>query len=607
MSSTKPIKFSEHFKIDKAKLFELKVFDPFLNHDTKLFVDLLLLKDSASKIMREAFSRYNSFFADLLKLLNASQQVGDKSWRAAKRMVNFPEYKYTCIGYGTGTINGAGSGAVLNDKILISAKEIITFAQNDPSIFLLLPLLEEGIGADIISDMTQNIIDDYICEYTIDVMEKLGIEGTCKHKSRSNTVYSLPYNPYHKCAIKLLPLDILSNLPLAETIDSWLLDISQENAVLRSQVNNLIGTTWLDATKSERKETILELIKKNKDFFLSTLEALQNETFESYDLEKDFEGLYRWFEDANVVSKIIDRGNVSGNLSLFETIGMIISDFKNLIEEHELWRMFWTDLYKKRKHVKEFYSQMLFYMVSSAWVAAQGNKLLIDRIFNKESHQLEIVFAIAGQQKVKVQVKHNDNSSGLKKCYEDLVAHCVQKNLKCYYLIMHFTDRKSEQHKHILATANESCKIVEIDVMDKEQTACTFDHDDFTFDHNALTFDGLTFDFENMVIEFEDIDNDYYASEKRRGGTSSYKNYKPLKEKTQEICRHELESRTYKSALELSYVVAEIIERDHKDLLKNFTPYARKQPGREWAKESFYKWCKKIYNSMKDSNIEQIN
>ncbi|MBI2791260.1 MAG: hypothetical protein HYX61_04830 [Gammaproteobacteria bacterium] len=364
--SVKPIKFSEHFKIDKTKLFELKVFDPFLNRDTQLFVDLLLLKDSASKIIREAFSRYNSFFADLLKLLKVSQQVGDKSWRAAKRMVNFPEYKYTCIGYGTGTINGVGSGAVLNDKILISAKEIITFAQNDPSIFLLLPLLEEGIGADIISDMTQNIIDDYICDYTIDIMNKLGIKGTYKHYSRSNTLYYLPYNPFHKCPIKLLPRDILSNLPLAETIDSWLLELSQKNEVLRSHVNGLIGIKWLETTKSQKKETILQLVKKDKNFFLSVLEALQKETFESYDLEKDVEGLYRWFDDSEVVSKIIDRGNVSDNLSLFETIGIIISDFKNLIEEHEFWRLFWTDLYRKRKHVKEFYSQMLFYMVSSA-------------------------------------------------------------------------------------------------------------------------------------------------------------------------------------------------------------------------------------------------
>ncbi|MBI2791259.1 MAG: hypothetical protein HYX61_04825 [Gammaproteobacteria bacterium] len=175
---------------------------------------------------------------------------------------------------------------------------------------------------------------------------------------------------------------------------------------------------------------------------------------------------------------------------------------------------------------------------------------------------------------------------------------------------MDFTDRKSEQHKHILLTAHAACKIVEIDVMHKDQTSPTFDHNDLTLHPNELTFDhnALAFDFEKMVIEFEDVDEDFYISEKRRGGSSSYKSYKPLKEKTQEVCRHVFESGTYKSAQKFTYAVAEIIERDHKDLLKNFLPYATKQPGREWAKEAFYKWCKKIYKSMKDvSNIEQLN
>lgn len=40
--STKPVKFSEHFGIDKDKLKELGVFDPILNHDTKLFTEPLM-------------------------------------------------------------------------------------------------------------------------------------------------------------------------------------------------------------------------------------------------------------------------------------------------------------------------------------------------------------------------------------------------------------------------------------------------------------------------------------------------------------------------------------------------------------------------------------
>ena len=60
-----------------------------------------------------------------------------------------------------------------NDKILKSAKEIVDLADNNPEIFLLLPLLEEGIAGDRISDMVQNIIDEDICKYTQKIMEAL--------------------------------------------------------------------------------------------------------------------------------------------------------------------------------------------------------------------------------------------------------------------------------------------------------------------------------------------------------------------------------------------------------------------------------------------------
>jgi len=174
---------------------------------------------------------------------------------------------------------------------------------------------------------------------------------------------------------------------------------------------------------------------------------------------------------------------------------------------------------------------------------------------------------------------------------------------------MDFTDRKREQHKHILATAHADCKIVEIDVMDKEQVSPTFDHNDLTFDHKALTFDhnALAFDFGNIVIEFEDIDEDFYINEKRRGGENSYKNYKPLKEKTEELCRQELESQTYKTAKQLCHVVAGIIERDYKELLENFIPHTREAKlGKDWTKDTFYNWCKSIFKSMKaTSNIQR--
>ena len=126
----------------------------------------MLLKNSSSEIIKNSYQNYTKYFSNLLLLLQTSKNLDDKCWRAAKTMVNFPEYQYTCIGYGSGSTEGKGSGVEFNDKILKSAKEIVDLADNNPEIFLLLPLLEQGIAGDRISDMVQNIIDDDICQYT---------------------------------------------------------------------------------------------------------------------------------------------------------------------------------------------------------------------------------------------------------------------------------------------------------------------------------------------------------------------------------------------------------------------------------------------------------
>ena len=561
--STKPIKFSEHFGIDETKLAELGVFDPILNHDTKLFTEALRLKDSKSPLMREAFADYKTFFANLMRLLKISERIGDKCWRAAKRMVQFPEYKYTCIGYGSGTINGAGSGSYLNEKILESAKEIIDTAKAEAEswYFLLLPLLEEGIGPDIISDMTQNIIDDKICEFTVEIIIKLGIKDTHRYLSKSGKAYYLPYNTYHKCVIKLLPLDILTNMPLAENFDTWVVDAAQENHGLRTKVNALIGMTWLEESKAEKKEKLLDLIKNDKPFFLAILGALEQETYKPYDLKKDSVGIYRWLEDSEILSHIVDFKNnrLDATVPLMETVGFIIEDFRMLIEQHESWRLFWTQINKKRKHVKEFYSQMLFYLVSRSWISGQDNKIIVDKTYNKESKQLEIIFSVPGQQKVKVQLKHSDNGSGLKTGYETQVAQCIRYNIQCYYVVFDFADIKSKQLDYILKNQNLVCKIVQIDV--------AFKQDENDSEHGDDVF-GINFG--DMITEYADVDDELYIKEKRKGGESSYQVYAPLREKVEELCLSEMGSKYYPSARSLSHKIAQIVEEKFPDLLKNF-------------------------------------
>lgn len=592
----KPALFSDHFGIDKKQLEDLGIFNPILNFDTKLFVEPLLLKASKSEIIRKSIESYNKFFANILKLLRASKEEGDKMWRSAKDLVHFPEYKFTCIGYGADSIHGAGAGRELSDQILKGAKDIIDAAKGDPDIFLLAPLLEKGIGSDLISDMTQRIIDDEICLFTVETMENLGIKGTHTFKTKSGNTYLLPYNSFSKCQIKLLPRDILSELPLAESFDSWLVEIADHNSDLRDGVSKLIGEAWYEATKAQKKETLLNELKTNKAFFIEILKVLREYSFEHYDLEKDYQGLYRWLANSEQFLKLdnVKLKNLAeeSQESLYLVVAEIVKSFQNLIERNELWRMFWTKHKDKSRHVRELYSQMLFFMIAKSWLSAQDFGIEVVREINQEAKQLEFNFILKQKFSVTVLIKHSNNNS-LEKSYEKQV-NLGSRGIKAFFVVMNFAEEKSVQFATISQSKNDCCKLLEVDVINREKKKGEEDDGkDF-----QLEFD---WDFdENMgdrdLFE-EGIFDDDYLEEKRKGGLRSHQRNHALKQKTAELCLDEMKKKkSPTSALQLCGIVAARIEKEFPDLLHDFAPYQKAEDdGGDWTIGTFYNWCKAVF------------
>ncbi len=590
----KPVLFSDHFGIDKGKLEELGIFNPILNFDTKLFVEPLLLKASKSEILRNSMQSYEKFFSNILKLLRASKEEGDKMWRAAKELVYFPEYKATCIGYGSESIHGSGAGRELSDQILRGARDIIDAAKGDPDIFLLAPLLEKGIGPDLISDMTQRIIDEEICQFTLDVMEKFGIKGTFDYKTKSGNHYLLSYNSFSKCPIKLLPRDILSELPLAESFDSWLVEIAEHNSDLRDDVSKLIGEAWYEATKAQKKESLLNELKTNKTFFLEILKVLREYSFEHYDLEKDYQGLHRWLENSEQFLKLdsVKLKNLpeESQESLLLVVEEIVRNFQNLIEKNELWRMFWTTHKDKSRHVRELYSQMLFFMMAKSWVSAQDMGIELIREVNQEVKQLEFNFILNKKFSVTVLIKHSNNNK-LEYGYDKQVK-LGFKGVKAFFVVMNFAEDKSAQFATISRSQNPCCKMVEIDVVNREEK----EENEWDDAQGELDWDLDDSDSWDLFEEVEESWDEDYTAEKRKGGSSSYKKYKPLKDKFQELCRQELEKRNCRSADQLCRKIAKAVEEHHPHLLNDFEPYQKfLNDGVDWLKPTVYRWAKQIY------------
>jgi hypothetical protein len=285
-----PISFSEHFGVDPKRLDKLGFMNPVLNVDTKLFIDPLMIQKSSHAVIRgSAYKRFREHFEKIIKLLKASHVRNDKPWIAARQLLDYHEFKGTCLGYGAASIDGSGFGGKLTDRFLSTAKEVINLGIEDPDLFLLLPLLEEGVGPDRISDLTTNVILPDLLFLTARAVKKLGIES--QDFQFDEKTYSIPFNPYSSknIPIVLVPKDVLRNLPVASDW-SEVADAAAKNARLRRQVNQLIGNIWLAKTRRDKRK-LRNAALANREAFKTVLDVILGHAFSSYDFSRDPSGL----------------------------------------------------------------------------------------------------------------------------------------------------------------------------------------------------------------------------------------------------------------------------------------------------------------------------
>jgi hypothetical protein len=361
-----PVSFAKHFGIAPSQLKELGVFNPTLNVDTKLFIDPLLIRESRYGEFKEsAADRIRVHFEKIIKLLAASSRSGDIAWRAAKSLLTFPEISGTCLGYGAASIHGSAWGPNLTARVLGTAKEIVDLGINDPDLFILLPLLEDNMGPDRISDMITNIILLDLAAFTERVLKSFPIKTT-NFKLRE-ALYRLPVNPFERIVspVFLVPTDILKELPVASDWDD-VADAASHNQDLRNRVNQYIGSIWQARTRREKAKLRVRVLS-SKQAFETLLEIVHSVTPESYDFEKDPEGLLVWRRVHDTIATEYPLPLTSpGPLTIdavYDIVQKIVEQFRFLIEERGLAQMLW---FRSRPH-KEKVAQLLFFAVADSY------------------------------------------------------------------------------------------------------------------------------------------------------------------------------------------------------------------------------------------------
>jgi hypothetical protein len=356
---------------------DLGVLNPTLNVDTKLFMDPLLMEASAhEEISQGARTTYNEYFTTVIKFLQATKADEDVAWRTAFKLLSFPEIKWTCLGYGAGSVSGSGSGDGMTAQMMQTGKEIVALGVEDPDLFVAMALFEEGFGPDHISDMVANVIIGNLLHFNNRVLDSLDVpREPVILRLRNGKTYEayLPVNPCLKGDIRpiiLIPSDILRELPIAKDW-SGVSDAAAKNEEFRGRVNNQIAELWQAKTLKDKDE-LRRWALSDRDAFGDLMQMIHTSEKTPYNLDSDTAGELFWRK--LVTTLAIEQPfqlhpppalDIDGVANVVE---QIIGQFRFLIEE----RRFSEELYANNAPRPEKAAQRLFFAVAYAYCKANN-------------------------------------------------------------------------------------------------------------------------------------------------------------------------------------------------------------------------------------------
>ncbi|WP_330210293.1 hypothetical protein [Pseudomonas sp. AM4(2022)] len=407
---------SSEFGINPKELEKLDIIDTQLTVDTNLFIDPLLLPESKhEEINTGAATAYEQRFEFIIKLLAASKEKGDITWRKAEKLFNFSEVSWTCLGY-SASVRGSGFGPELTSSTLETAAQIVALGITDIDFFMGLSLFEEGIGPDRISDMTTNIILSNLIDFTIRQNDQLKLPT--KQFKIKDEIFCLPENPHSKDPLIFVPRDIVRDLPIAS---DWsdISRIARENEEYREKVSSGVGKVWATMSK-KRKQALRDSALQSKEAFEQILDLLKDIPKTPYNFEGDRNGEAFWTRLKNIAEHYpLTISETTKNITNIEEakklVDTIILQFQDLIENKGIWKELWSDEKKPRR---EKAAQRLFFVIAYSY--CQANNLDVTPEADTGNGPVDFKFSFGFNTRVVVEIKlsTNDLVSGYTKQLE---------------------------------------------------------------------------------------------------------------------------------------------------------------------------------------------
>jgi hypothetical protein len=295
------VRFSEHFEIERSEADDW--FDPVLTADTQLFVDPFRIYVDHDPRWQGAHAKLADFFNMVLELVARSGlNRSSAHWRAAERLLTFPEPPEFCLGYavtpfGTGT--GEGFGAQMLEAAALAVREGL----RDLRHFEELTLFAEGVQEDRISDIVCNVLKSDFVAYTHEVADRHNIDLEMvpitharwdrQHELWIDQTELLPRNRAWlrpRFGVILVPARFLRQLPTATPEEFWDYSWQYHSSQIRDQFNYDLG-------KNVARRTIVSLARAHPRLADAYMEHLEETGAKpAYDFEEDPQGEVRWYD-----------------------------------------------------------------------------------------------------------------------------------------------------------------------------------------------------------------------------------------------------------------------------------------------------------------------
>lgn len=427
-----PRKISTLLNTSGKDLDKKGAFDGFIDIDSRLHVDPSLLVVCKIKEFKNSHKTFEKYFSDVLALVSGSKKEGDKLWEEAQKRLHFKEIGNTALGYSKDGTGGNAIGPILANKILKTVAQIVEAGIKDPIIFELVGMIEDGVGADRISDMTVNILFDNFADYSSRVAKDLN--APLKTFNIKDKDYQLPYDPVTGNEIILVPKSLLNNLPIATDWDD--IDrVCRYNDSLRYKVNKIIGKSWKSATRLSKRE-LKRILLEEPELLKDLITQYKSKPRTNYDFQNDPLGELIWAELSEKAPKnypldLKSYKPVTAD-NILEVVKQICDQFSSLLENNGWFEYLYDNTGKLKP---ERAPQLLFYGIAEVYCIA--NNLDLNRETNAGIGSLDFKVSKGFQAKVNVELKYSTNPNLVKGFQNQLPAYNkAEKTDTSIYLVI---------------------------------------------------------------------------------------------------------------------------------------------------------------------------